>query len=151
MTVKVGQQDYLGITIDYAREDNLNTFSVETLKDRYLWQDETHAQEAFARASVYGATYQGYTDYDLAQRLYEYASKSWFGFSTPILSNGYLLAVFSIMFLIRVGAFLIIMMRTYGWRVEVEAWVDIGVMLEVTGFLLLTVVSLLVASHSCTL
>ena len=88
MTSKVGQQDYLGITIDYAREDNLNTFSVETLKDRYLWQDETHAQEAFARASVYGATYQGYTDYDLAQRLYEYASKSWFGFSTPILSNG---------------------------------------------------------------
>ncbi|MAO25245.1 MAG: hypothetical protein CMJ25_31265, partial [Phycisphaerae bacterium] len=79
MTVKVGQQDYLGITIDYAREDNLNTFSVETLKDRYLWQDETHAQEAFARASVYGATYQEATDYDLAQRLYEYSSKGWFG------------------------------------------------------------------------
>ena len=88
MTSKVGQQDYLGITIDYAREDNLNTFSVETLKDRYLWQDETHAQEAFARASVYGATYQEYTDYDLAQRLYDYSSKGWFGFSTPILSNG---------------------------------------------------------------
>ena len=88
MTNKIGQQDYLGITIDYAREDNLNTFSVETLKDRYLWQDETHAQEAFARASVYGATYQEYTDYDLAQRLYEYSSKGWFGFSTPILSNG---------------------------------------------------------------
>ena len=88
MTNKIGQQDYLGITIDYAREDNLNTFSVETLKDRYLWQDETHAQEAFARASVYGATYQDVTDYDLAQRLYEYSSKGWFGFSTPILSNG---------------------------------------------------------------
>ena len=88
MISKVGQQDYLGITIDYAREDNLNTFSVETLKDRYLWQDETHAQEAFARASVYGATYQEYTDYDLAQRLYDYSSKGWFGFSTPILSNG---------------------------------------------------------------
>jgi ribonucleoside-diphosphate reductase alpha chain len=88
MTVKVGKQDYLGITIDYDREDNLSTFSVETLKDRYLWQDETHAQEAFARASVYGATYQEYTDYDLAQRLYEYSSKGWFGFSTPILSNG---------------------------------------------------------------
>ena len=88
MINKTGQQDYLGITIDYAREDNLNTFSVETLKDRYLWQDETHAQEAFARASVYGATYQEYTDYDLAQRLYDYSSKGWFGFSTPILSNG---------------------------------------------------------------
>ncbi len=88
MINKTGQQDYLGITIDYAREDNLDKFSVETLKDRYLWQEETHAQEAFARASVYGATYQEYTDYDLAQRLYEYASKGWFGFSTPILSNG---------------------------------------------------------------
>ena len=88
MTVKVGKQDYLGITIDYAREDNLNTFSVETLKDRYFWGEETHAQEAFARASVYGATYKEYTDYDLAQRLYDYSSKGWFGFSTPILSNG---------------------------------------------------------------
>jgi ribonucleoside-diphosphate reductase alpha chain len=88
MINKMGQQDYLGITIDYAREDNLDKFSVETLKDRYLWGEETHAQEAFARASVYGATYQEYTDYDLAQRLYEYSSKGWFGFSTPILSNG---------------------------------------------------------------
>jgi ribonucleoside-diphosphate reductase alpha chain len=85
---KTGLQDYLGIQIDYDRDEDLNVFSLETLKDRYLWGDETHAQEAFARASVYGATYQGATDYDLAQRLYNYASKSWFGFSTPILSNG---------------------------------------------------------------
>ena len=62
----------------------------------------------------------------------------------------YLSVAFLIMYLIRVGAFLIIMMRTYGLRVEVEAWVDIGVMLEVTGFLLLTVVSLLVLSPLCT-
>ena len=88
MTNKTGLQDYLGIQIDYDRDEDLNVFSLETLKDRYLWGDETHAQEAFARASVYGATYQGATDYDLAQRLYNYASKSWFGFSTPILSNG---------------------------------------------------------------
>ena len=87
-TSKIGKQDYLGIQIDYSREDDLNNFSIETLKDRYLWQDETHAQEAFARASVYGSTYQGYTDFNLAQRLYDYSSKGWFGFSTPILSNG---------------------------------------------------------------
>jgi len=85
---KVGKQDYLGIEIDYSREETLDKFSVETLKDRYLWGDETHAQEAFARASVFGATYKGYTDFDLAQRLYHYSSKGWFGFSTPILSNG---------------------------------------------------------------
>ena len=88
VTSKIGKQDYLGIEIDYSREDDLDKFSLETLKDRYFWQDETHAQEAFARASVYGATYRDVTDYDLAQRLYDYSSKSWFGFSTPILSNG---------------------------------------------------------------
>jgi len=88
MLHKAGKQDYLGIEIDYGREKDLDVFSVETLKDRYLWGEETHAQEAFARASVFGATYQGYTDFDLAQRLYDYSSKGWFGFSTPILSNG---------------------------------------------------------------
>jgi len=88
VTSKTGVQDYLGIQIDYDREQDLSVFSLETLKDRYFWEDETHAQEAFARASVFAATYQGHTDYNLAQRLYDYASKSWFGFSTPILSNG---------------------------------------------------------------
>jgi len=88
VTNKTGTQDYLGIQIDYDRERDLNTFSLETLKDRYFWEDETRAQEAFARASVFGATYQGHTDYNLAQRLYDYSSKGWFGFSTPILSNG---------------------------------------------------------------
>jgi ribonucleoside-diphosphate reductase alpha chain len=88
MTLKIGKQDYLGIQIDYDREELLDTFSLETLKDRYFVDGETHAQEAFARASVYVATYQGHTDFNLAQRLYGYASKGWFGFSTPILSNG---------------------------------------------------------------
>ena len=80
--------NYLGIEIDYDREELLNEFSLETLKDRYFWEDETHAQEAFARAAVYSATYQGHTDFNLAQRLYNYASSNWFMFSTPILSNG---------------------------------------------------------------
>jgi len=88
--VKSGIQDYLGIKINYDRENLLNSFSKETLKDRYFWQDETHAQEAYARAAVFGATCGANesTDYGLAQRLYDYASKNWFMFSTPILSNG---------------------------------------------------------------
>ena len=84
----VGIQPYLGIHIDYDKENLLSTFNKETLKDRYLWEGETHAQQAFARSSIFGATYQGHTDFNLAQRLYEYSSNSWFGFSTPILSNG---------------------------------------------------------------
>ena len=85
---KVGPKEYLGIKIDYDKDSNLNDFSLNSLKDRYFWEDETCAQEAFARASVYAATFKGVTDYELAQRLYNYSSDCWFMFSTPILSNG---------------------------------------------------------------
>ena len=89
MTIdEVGSQPYLGIHIDYDKENLLDTFSKETLKDRYLWRGETHAQQALARASIFGATYKGHTDFNLGQKLYEYASNHWFSFSTPILSNG---------------------------------------------------------------
>jgi ribonucleotide reductase alpha subunit len=79
---KLGKKPYLGIEIDYDKENTFDKFSLDTLKDRYFWEKETHAQEAFARASVYGATYKGDTDFELAQRLYNYASSRWFMFST---------------------------------------------------------------------
>ena len=85
---KTGIKEYLGIKINYSNETLLDKFSLDTVKDRYLWDKETHAQEAFARAAVFGATYKGHTDFELAQRLYHYASNLWFMFSTPILSNG---------------------------------------------------------------
>ena len=85
---KIGTKPYLGIEIDYDKEKTFDKFSLDTLKDRYFWEGETHAQEAFARASVFGATFKGETDFELAQRLYNYSSSRWFMFSTPILSNG---------------------------------------------------------------
>ena len=85
---KVGQKPYLGIEINYEKEKKLDKFSLDTLKDRYFWEEETHAQEAFARAAVFSATFKGVTDYEMAQRLYNYSSDCWFMFSTPILSNG---------------------------------------------------------------
>ena len=85
---KVGQKPYLGIEINYDKEKKLDKFSLDTLRDRYFWEEETHAQEAFARAAVFAATFKGTTDYELAQRLYNYSSDCWFMFSTPILSNG---------------------------------------------------------------
>jgi len=85
---KVGKKPYLGIVINYNKEKKLDKFSLDTLQDRYFWENETHAQEAFARAAVFAATYKGETDFELAQRLYEYSSDLWFMFSTPILSNG---------------------------------------------------------------
>ena len=88
MEDKVGDKEYLGIKINYNNEKLLDKFSLDTLKDRYFTGEETHAQEAFARASVFGATFKGVTDFELAQRLYNYSSRCWFMFSTPILSNG---------------------------------------------------------------
>ena len=85
---KVGQKPYLGIEINYEKEKKLDKCSSDTLRDRYFWEEETHAQEAFARASVFAATFKGVTDYEMAQRLYNYSSDCWFMFSTPILSNG---------------------------------------------------------------
>ena len=44
---KVGQKPYLGIEINYEKEKKLDKFSLDTLKDRYFWEEETHAQESF--------------------------------------------------------------------------------------------------------
>ena len=69
--------------IDYSRDNLLDDMSIRTLKDRYMVGDETSPQQAFARAAKAFAD-----DNDHAQRLYDYASKHWFMFATPVLSNG---------------------------------------------------------------
>ena len=71
------------IEIDYRRDNYLSEFSKKTLQDRYLIDGEISPQDAFARAAKAFASNQEH-----AQRLYNYASKLWFMFSTPILSNG---------------------------------------------------------------
>lgn len=69
--------------IDYRRDNYLSEFSIKTLEDRYMVDGEKSPQDAFARAA------RTFADDDAhAQRLYDYASKLWFMFSTPILSNG---------------------------------------------------------------
>ena len=88
MIEQKGETPYLGIIINYDKDKKLDKFSLDTLRDRYLWQEETSPQEAFARAAVFASTYKDETDYPMAQRLYNYVSDLWFMFSTPILSNG---------------------------------------------------------------
>lgn len=68
--------------IDPSREDLLTNFGRATLKDRYLLEHETLCQEAFMRAAMAFADDEAH-----AQRLYDYASRMWFMFSTPVLSN----------------------------------------------------------------
>ena len=71
------------VKVDYRRDNYLSEFSKKTLQDRYLVDGEISPQDAFARAAIAFASDEAH-----AQRLYDYASKLWFMFSTPILSNG---------------------------------------------------------------
>lgn len=71
------------VQINYGRDRLLSEFGKRTLEDRYLLAGEKGPQDAFARAAV------AFADNDAhAQRLYDYASKLWFMYSTPVLSNG---------------------------------------------------------------
>jgi ribonucleoside-diphosphate reductase alpha chain len=74
---------HLGITIDYERDSRLSEQAITLMRDYYMLEDETSPQEAFARAAVAYC----YDDFDLAQRIYDYASKGWFMFASPVLSN----------------------------------------------------------------
>lgn len=68
--------------IDYSRDELLTPFGIATLQDRYLLPGEKSPQEAFMRAARAFADDEAH-----AQRLYDYASRLWFMFSTPALSN----------------------------------------------------------------
>ena len=76
-------RQHLGINIDVKRDRVLSEQAFKLLKDYYCRKDEKSPQEAFARAAVA----YSYGDMELAQRIYDGASKGWFMFSSPILSN----------------------------------------------------------------
>ena len=71
-----------GIQIDPTRDERLTPFALDLLRSYYMREGEKSPQEAFARAAV------AYCDGDMAfaQRIYDYASKGWFMFASPVLS-----------------------------------------------------------------
>jgi ribonucleoside-diphosphate reductase alpha chain len=71
------------INIDLNRDSLLDVIGIDRLKDSYMMENETSPQERYAYVSGLFAN-----DNDHAQRLYEYASKLWFGYATPVLSMG---------------------------------------------------------------
>ena len=86
------KKECYGITIHLDRDNLLTDFSKNLLKDYYMNEGEVSPQESFARAAVAfsGDLYtdnRGIDNLKLAQRIYDYASKGWFMFSSPILSN----------------------------------------------------------------
>jgi|TARA_R110000822_G_scaffold25827_14_gene78182 ribonucleoside-diphosphate reductase alpha chain len=78
---------YKSIKIDLNRDEILASYSKSLLNDFYMRDYEKSPQEAYARAAYAWSTYKGKTDEKLAQRLYDYVSKKWFLFASPVLSN----------------------------------------------------------------
>ena len=75
------------VEVNYDRDDLLTDYAVGMLKDFYMVDGETSPQDAYARASTAWSMYKGQLDDVLARRLYEYVSKKWFMFASPVLSN----------------------------------------------------------------
>ena len=75
--------EYLGIKIDLERDKLFDDLGIKRLKESYMRDDEESPQHRFAFVSK---TFS--TDEQHAQRLYEYSSKHWLSYSTPILSFG---------------------------------------------------------------
>ena len=72
-----------GITVDYTRDNLFDELGLIRLKESYMKDDEVSPQERFAFVSKTFGSNQEH-----AQRLYEYSSKHWLSYSTPILSFG---------------------------------------------------------------
>jgi ribonucleoside-diphosphate reductase alpha chain len=72
-----------GIKVDFSRDNLFDELGIKRLKESYMREDETSPQERFAHVSkAFGSNPEH------AQRLYEYSSKHWLSYSTPILSFG---------------------------------------------------------------
>ena len=72
-----------GINIDPTRDSLFDELGIKRLKESYMKEDEVSPQERFAYVSkAFGSNDEH------AQRLYEYSSRHWLSYSTPILSFG---------------------------------------------------------------
>ena len=71
------------IKVDYTRDSLFDELGIKRLKESYMKEDEVSPQERFAYVSkTFG------TNAKHSQRLYEYSSRHWLSYSTPILSFG---------------------------------------------------------------
>ncbi len=72
-----------GIKVDFSRDELFDELGKIRLKESYMREEETSPQERFAYvSSKFGSNPEH------AQRLYDYSSKHWLSYSTPILSFG---------------------------------------------------------------
>ena len=74
---------HLGIEINLERDGLFDELGLLRMKESYMTEDEDSPQKRFAFVSkTFGS------DLQHAQRLYDYASKHWLSYATPVLSFG---------------------------------------------------------------
>ena len=71
------------IEVDYSKDSLFDEHGLKRLKESYMLDSEASPQERFAFVSRSFGSNPAH-----AQRLYDYASKHWLSYSTPILSFG---------------------------------------------------------------
>ena len=71
------------IQLDYSRDSLFDELGLKRLKESYLMDSESSPQERFAFVSEKFSS-----NPEHAQRLYDYSSKHWLSYATPILSFG---------------------------------------------------------------
>lgn len=69
--------------LDYSRDKLFDELGIKRLRDSYMRSEENSPQDRFAFVSKAFSSNEEH-----AQRLYDYASKHWLSYSTPILSFG---------------------------------------------------------------
>jgi ribonucleoside-diphosphate reductase alpha chain len=74
---------FSGIVVDYDRDKLFSEHGLDRLKESYVASGEKSPQERFAFVSKTFAS-----NPEHAQRLYEYSSKHWLSYATPLLSFG---------------------------------------------------------------
>ena len=72
-----------GIKVDYSRDGLFDELGIKRLRESYMKEEEKSPQERFAYVSKAFGSNESHS-----QRLYDYSSKHWLSYSTPILSFG---------------------------------------------------------------
>ena len=72
-----------GIKVDYKRDSLFDQLGMIRLRESYMTEEENSPQERFAYVSKAFSS-----NPEHAQRLYDYSSKHWLSYATPILSFG---------------------------------------------------------------
>jgi ribonucleoside-diphosphate reductase alpha chain len=73
----------MSLNLDFRMDEKFTEQALTILRDRYLLPEEKSPQQALGRVA------EAFSDSEyMAEKIYDYVSKQWFMFATPVLTNG---------------------------------------------------------------